>query len=179
VSIPSTNQLFVGTPYCVIQRFSQYHTRVEQLPADERMKIARAAEFVFQSISEPQLTGGQVRLIGIRGHADADLQKIGEARLAFEKQISEERAKEVASALINAIKANAYKLNARSPPQGDPYHPVIQGVGATMLLNRSPRNESERAQNRRVEIFLLRDWISLLASRDFNLPPQKPDGFLA
>src|SRR5687767_7584374 len=100
-------QLFSGQPFCTIQGFSQYKTRVDQLPLTERKKLENAAEFVAKSYYDPALTGGFVIAIGIRGHADQDFPKTGQARLDSERKMSEDRAKDVAAALVKAIKARA------------------------------------------------------------------------
>ena len=131
-----------------------------------------AAKFVINSLLKPVMTGGIVMAVGIRGHADQDLQKTGKARLDFEQKVSEERAKQVAAALMKAIKAKAFLLEAPLP-SGEPFEPVIEGVGATMLLKRNPANEQERSLNRRVDIFLLRDWEPLTQLPTFDVPPQK------
>jgi hypothetical protein len=167
------NMIFLGPPYCTISRFSQYITRVDQLPAAEQKKVDNAAEFVINSFLKPTLTGGIIVSVGMRGHADQDLLKTGRARLDFEQKVSEERAKEVAAALMKAIKARAFRLNITRLPAGDPFEPVIEGMGARMLLKSRPANEYERSLNRRVEIFLLRDLASLTQAADFNIPPQK------
>jgi flagellar motor protein MotB len=121
----------------------------------------------------PALTGGIIVAIGVRGHADQDLLKTGHARLEFEQRVSEERAKEVAGTLLKAIKAKASRLVSGLLPHGDMFEPAIEGMGARMLLKNPPVNEYERSLNRRVEIFFLRDWVSLAQMGDFDIPAQK------
>ena len=170
---PAMRQLlFSGSPYCTISHFSQYHTHVSQLPASERRKLEDAAEFVLQSYSNPLLTRGFVVAIGVRGHADQDLLKTGRARLDFEQKISEQRAEEVADVLVEAIKARAFRLLAKTILVGDPFDPIVEGVGARMLARPHPLNEQDRLLNRRVEVFFLRD-ASALTDANFDLPPQK------
>jgi hypothetical protein len=167
-------KVFSGQPFCTISQFSQYVTRVDQLPGAEQKKVHDAAECVIKSFLKPASNGGIVVAIGIRGHADQDLLKNGQARLAFEQKVSEERAKEVAAALTKEIKARSFRLVAgKLLLTGDPFEPVIEGMGARMLLKNHPANEYERSLNRRVEIFLLRDSTSLAQMADFDLPAQK------
>jgi outer membrane protein OmpA-like peptidoglycan-associated protein len=167
------NMVFSVPPYCAISHFSQYHTKVEQLPEPEQRKVDDAAEFVLNSFRNPTLTGGMVMAIGVRGHADQDLLKSGSARLEFEQKISEERAKEVAAALIKAIKTRSMRLNITPLPAGDPFDPVIEGAGARMLLYPHAANEFQRSSNRRAEIFLLCDRSLFAHAASFDLPPQK------
>jgi outer membrane protein OmpA-like peptidoglycan-associated protein len=166
-------QIFFGQPYCTISQFPEHLTSIEQLPAVERNKIDDAAEFVVDSLLRPTHTGGIVIAIGIRGHADQELKNRGPARLDFEQKISEERASRVASALNNAIRDEAYRLEAAPLPEGDPFELVIEGVGAKMLLKNHPTNDHDRALNRRVDIFFLKDWAALSRMDEFDVPPQK------
>jgi hypothetical protein len=165
--------LFIGAPFATISGFSQYHSRVAQLPAVQHKKIAEAAEFVITSYVTPAATGGFVVAIGVRGHADKDLAKQGTTRTDFEQKISEDRARDVAAALLEAIDGRAFRLPGVPSPEGDPFQPIVIGVGATMLARPHPMNEQDRAANRRVEIFFLRDFSALAQSGDFPVPPQK------
>lgn len=176
--IPSALQalrpkIFFGQPYCTISKFPEHLTSIEQLPAIERNKIDDAAKFVVDSLLRPAHTGGMVIAIGIRGHADQELSKTGQAKLDFEQKISEERASRVATALNDAICDDAYRLEVAPLPEGDPFEPVIEGVGAKMLLKSHPANDYERALNRRVDIFFLKDWAALSRMDEFDVPPQK------
>jgi hypothetical protein len=166
-------QIFFGQPYCTISQFPEHQTGIEQLPATERNKIDNAAKFVVDSLLRPAHTGGIVVAIGIRGHSDSELKKTGQSKLDFEQKISEERANQVAIALNNAIRDEAYRLDAAPLPEGDPFEPLIEGVGAKMLIRSHPANDRDRALNRRVDIFFLKDWAALSRMDEFDVPPQK------
>jgi flagellar motor protein MotB len=170
---PALKFIFFGSPYCTVSRFSRDGVKVEQLPASEQAKIQDAASFVIRSFQNPTMTGGVVMAVGIRGHSDQDLQKTGKARREFETRISKERAEQVSASLIKAIKAKAFILDPHRIPAGDPLVPVVLGVGATMQVNTNPVTDSERSLNRRVDIFLLRDWESLARSSGFDIPAQR------
>jgi len=178
--LPSDQQvcrtIFFGRPYITISKFASHSSDVGQLPPEERRKIQDVAELVINSHLDPGPTGGLVVAIGLLGHADKDLTKSGKARTDSEQKISEERAEAVAKALTKAIVERGHRLDAAPPPPGDPYDYVIEGRGASMLVKAQPVNESERALNRRVDIFLLRDTSLLSNAGDFPVPPQKSFG---
>jgi hypothetical protein len=159
-------QLFSGKPYCTVGHFSKHHKSVDQLPPQERKKIQDAADFVAKSFSDPQLAGGFVIAIGIRGHADQDSSKSGIAQTDSEKKTSEEYANEVALALMRAIKLRAVHFGADSMPLGEPFDAIVEGIGAKMPV----KNQA----GGRVEVFLHQDKTLLLkATSHFDLPPQK------
>jgi flagellar motor protein MotB len=178
--LPSDEQLsrtiFFGRPYTTISKFANHSSDVSQLPPEERRKIQDVADLVIKSHIEPEPTGGLVVAIGLLGHADQDLTKSGKARTDSEKKISEERAQAVAKALTKAIVEKGHLLDATPAPPGDPYDYVIEGRGASNLVKTRPANEKERALNRRVDIFLLKDISVVSSAGDFPVPPQRSFG---
>ena len=124
------------------------------------------------SFTQPTATGGFVVAIGIRGHSGPDPPKHGQARLDFEQKVSEQRAEEVADILMDAIRVRIGRLGVRTIPTGDPFDPIIEGVGAAMPV-RGATTAALADSNGRVEIFLLRDSSIHTAAASFDLPPQK------
>jgi flagellar motor protein MotB len=179
-SLPSDEQMsrtiFFGRPYVTISKFADHSSDLSKLPPEERRKIQDVAELVINSHLDPGPTGGLVVAIGMLGYADKDLTKSGKARTDSEQQTSVDRAEAVAKALTKAIVERGHRLDASPPPSGDPYDYVIEGRGANNPVKAQPTNEAERALNRRVDIFLIRDTSLLSNAGDFPVPPQKSFG---
>jgi hypothetical protein len=154
-TLPLTN----GRRY-VVDRYGQYRHDVRSLPPHARKIIWDAAGYVIESL----LSSWPVVAILLRGHADQDLLKTGEARLKFEKEISEQRAQEVKDEFDDALTTMSWRL--ASDPDARSLDSIawqVEGVGATMLVVRPrshpPLTEAERSLNRRVEIFLAQSYI--------------------
>jgi len=134
----------VGRPPCphpaqaTISRFPRYAETLESLPAAERQKIREIAGIILRSHQpgcEPIL---QVDLVG---HADRDFQR----GPGFEQAISTRRTLKLQRALQQLIGNQA--ISSRIAWQA-------RGLGARRLAILNPKNESERARNRRVEVIL-------------------------
>lgn len=123
-----------------VSRFARYQNTVGSLPPPEQQKLRSIAILIRESFRPGCRRIRTVRLIG---HADRDIQR----GPAFESRISIERARGVEQALKRLIGSPAISshINWQS-----------RGVGASSLVVSNPRNEQERARNRRVEILLSR-----------------------
>jgi uncharacterized protein DUF4056 len=122
--------------------FPRYQQRVQSLSVQERTKIDRIAGLIVRSHrpgSRP------IREVSLIGHADRDQQR----GRAFEVKISRDRAREIQRALVSAAirQSRSRVLVARLRWR-------IEGAGATQMIARSPRSESDRARNRRVDVFM-------------------------
>ena len=168
-------RIFFGKPYCTLGQFPKQVADVAQLPGTEQRKIEQAAQFVITSLLTPTHTGGIVLAVGLRGHCYEESDKKGLERAQEDQALSRERARSVADALLEAVKLVARKLSAARPPVGEPFDPIICGVGATAPLNDKPANDFERGLNRRVEVFFFKDFEVLGedAAARFDLPAQK------
>lgn len=132
-----------GTPPCpgrtqrTVSHFPRYGEGIASLPPSEQQKLRQIAGIILSS----RHTGCKPELqVDLVGHADRDFQR----GPAFEHQISIRRAlavQRVLQQLIGKTVSSGIVWQAR-------------GVGARNLLVKSPRNEQERARNRRVEIIL-------------------------
>jgi flagellar motor protein MotB len=133
-SCPSQNNLAIW-----IGRFARYGNTIQALPREEQARIGQIARHIISSYGP----GCQpIRTIRLIGHADRDLQR----GAAFEKKISGDRAQVVQEALIRAI--NNPKVSQQITWQRT-------AEGASQLIVRNPKTESDRARNRRVEVILI------------------------
>ena len=121
-----------------VSGFPRYQNSVRSLPPVEQQKIRSIARLISQSF---QPGCPPIRTVRLVGHADRDVQR----GAVFEKRISAERALAVQQALKQLISNPA--ISSRIAWDAG-------GVGATSLVVPNPRNEAERARNRRVEIWL-------------------------
>jgi hypothetical protein len=134
-----------------IRGFSQYKTTVMSLPTSERLLADEVAEFIFKSFWPGRYPVVRVELVG---HADVD-----QKGPVFERNISEDRAKEVMQYLKNKVFDLARDFKS-APSAADPskikWDP--RGVGAKEPAaenkgkNPNTLTEHQRALNRRVEI---------------------------
>ena len=106
----------------VISRFPRYSRSLTALPAAEREKIEWTARFVVNGLSTGQQSIRTIRLIG---HSDMDTPR----RPTFEHQIALERARDIGTALSQAI--NLVGGNGAVPPYSSRLAWEVQSVGAT------------------------------------------------
>lgn len=128
----------------VVSGFTQYRTKVSDLPPVERNKVDATAQHIIASFGF-----GRKPVIGVLlvGHADQDLGKGPD----FEHRMSLERGGEVEEALRLAL-----DRRAAGPRAGQVKSIVmrVEGMGARQRLHAYPRDETQRAANRRVAIYL-------------------------
>jgi outer membrane protein OmpA-like peptidoglycan-associated protein len=132
-----------------VSRFPRYSHSVASLPAPEREKIDRIARFVAHALRSGRESVRTIRLVG---HADLDTPR----RPALEHRIASARAQEVLSALWHAIDQRERGPERPAPPYSSRVAWEVHSAGATRLAVPSPRTESDRSRNRRVEISLIR-----------------------
>jgi outer membrane protein OmpA-like peptidoglycan-associated protein len=133
-SCPDRNNLAIW-----ISRFARYGNTIQALPREEQARIGQIARYIISSYG----SGCQpIRTIRLIGHADRDPQRGS----AFEKKISGDRAQVVQEALIRAI--NNPKISQQITWQRT-------AEGASRLIVRNPKTESDRSRNRRVEVILI------------------------
>jgi hypothetical protein len=125
----------------VVSGFPRYRAEPASLPASERQKISMIAAHIVRR-ARSNLAVRRVRLVG---HADHDP---GQGP-AFERRISGQRAEHVRAALLNAI-----ERASGSRDTGPRIAWQIVATGASRPAVRNPRSETDRARNRRVEIWL-------------------------
>ena len=125
----------------VVSGFMRHRAEPTSLPASERQKISMIAAHIVRSARSTQA----VRRVRLVGHADRDPGR----GPAFERRISGQRAEHVRAALLDAIeRASGSKYaGARIAWQ-------IVATGASRPAIRNARSETDRARNRRVEIWL-------------------------
>lgn len=132
-----------------IRGFPRYKNLAKLLPKREQDKINQLAQIVVKSFSSVR----PIHTIQLIGHADIDTPR----QPSFEKKISGERALEVQKALVNAI--NNLSRSSKRPPGTSSFSSRINwqrvAVGASQLAVPNPKTETDRLQNRRVEIVLL------------------------
>jgi hypothetical protein len=116
--------------------WGRYHRQVSQLPPDQRRALIEVGEAIKQSFQPRRVA---VRGVRVEGHADYDTPR----NLQRERQVSLERAEAVATWL------KAYV----GPRIAGGISCEIRGFGATRL-KAALTGESNRRQNRRVEILL-------------------------
>ena len=114
------------TPDLLVQRWAQYQSDVPSLSPEEIAKIEAMATQIVVSFA----TSFPVRAVLLQGHADYDHLKTGAAREEFELDISGRRA--------------------------DPVRTDQVDLGSMRRVHTMPKSEQQRAQNRRVEVFLAR-----------------------
>jgi hypothetical protein len=148
----SASPMQVSTGVCssrldgVIRGWGQYQDTVQLLPAPEQAKIAQMADLIVESFT----TSGCIPLgqIVVIGHADKDLHGT-----AFEKKVSDERAKSVAAALSSAIIERFKQRGIQRLPKGAiAFIPSPAGVGATQPDQANIPRVTNRLLNRRVEV---------------------------
>ncbi|WP_180982613.1 OmpA family protein [Methylocella silvestris] len=148
-----------------VSGFTQYKTHVSDLPASESAKIDAVADAIVTSYR-----AGRHPIIGVLivGHADQDLSR----GVAFEQEISIERAECVREALLSSLQSRTGA--GLMPLQVKEAAVRTAGVGATQRVVTHPINEAQRAQNRRVVLYLAES-ITPVVPLDgfFPVPPQK------
>ncbi|MCY7277810.1 MAG: hypothetical protein LH702_29750 [Phormidesmis sp. CAN_BIN44] len=141
---PNANQQVIRE---VIGGFSRYRHTVASLPQSEQQKIDRVAQLVVASFQK----GDQpIHRITVVGHADRDLQRGS----SFERKISGDRAQEVQQALMQKIDSLS-KQQGHQRSLSSAIHWRQRQVGSSDRVLQNPVTETERARNRRVEIFLV------------------------
>ena len=122
----------------VISGFPRYHQTVGSLPWEERQKTELIGAWIRRSFEV-----GCSPILGVRvvGYADRDPHR----GPVFEQRISLDRARAVELAL---------KTSVGSAPVYSNIVWQTMGAGTTSLIVPIPRNELERARNRRVEVWL-------------------------
>jgi hypothetical protein len=151
----------------VISGFPEYDV---DLTFGQRVEMNRIAQRIVDSQSGPN----PVSAVVIVGYADRDLRannpnhQPGETRKQFEKRMSDSRAEGARRYLKSRILGLSHfhgAIGLINDLIDDPRRMKVVGMGASDLIVENPRNESDRALNRRVEIFLV-----------FTVPhPPRPD----
>jgi outer membrane protein OmpA-like peptidoglycan-associated protein len=126
-----------GHARLAVSGFPRYRFDVASLPKTEQQKLGTIAALIMSSYRPGCVPILQVDVIG---HADRDLLR----GRSFEHEISLRRALRFQRALQGLI---AVPVRSRIAWQA-------RGVGAQRLLIVSPKNEAQRARNRRLEIIL-------------------------
>lgn len=151
-----------------VSGFSRYSNAI---PPQEKAKILKLAQLIVQS----HKSGQPIRTIQLVGHADRDVQR----GVNFEKKISGDRALSIRAALSSTIEHLSQTPGAAyapMPPISTRLNWQQISAGATQRLIQTPRSESERARNRRVEILMspIRPWFqsSLTQRTSFSLVHQ-------
>jgi hypothetical protein len=127
----------VGLQTRTVEGWSRYKRQVKELPSKQQKILAEVKNLIVSSY-RPGCR--PVRIVQIDGHADFDTPRNPKR----EQQYSEERAQVVMNWLkdhVGSSIASKIKWSAR-------------GLGATQAKVARPKNESDRQQNRRVEIEL-------------------------
>lgn len=133
-----------GSPPCsgptrmVVSRFPRYGENIAALPPAEQQRVRQIASVI---LSSRHAGCSPILQIDLAGHADRDSQR----GPAFEHRISARRALALQRALQQMIANPA--ISSRIVWQA-------RGSGARNLVAKNPKNESERARNRRVEVVL-------------------------
>jgi outer membrane protein OmpA-like peptidoglycan-associated protein len=133
-----------GGPSCpspmqvTVARFPRYAEAVASLPPTEQRKVREIVGVILGSHRPGCKPVLQVDLVG---HADRDYQR----GPAFEQRMSTRRALALLRALQQLIGSEAISSSIAWQ---------ARGVGARKLLVNNPRNESDRARNRRVDVVL-------------------------
>jgi hypothetical protein len=131
--------------------FPRYRRDVAALPLQERAKFDSLARRIVSAYGTAQ----QINAIGIVGHADLDTPR----RPAVEMKMSEDRALRARQALVDAIYKHAAgtRWAALCPPLPARINWHLSALGAKELRVATPRTETDRRRNRRVEVRLLRE----------------------
>ena len=152
-----------------VSGFTRYKTKATDLPAAERAKIDDVADRIAQG-RQP----GHRPIVGVLlvGHSDQDLSRGPE----FERKVSLDRANEIRDALVRAVKRRGGAALAI-------VHTIdvamrTTGIGARERVFTSPKNEAQRAANRRVVMFLAEASTPNGPRVDstYPVPPQKAHG---
>jgi outer membrane protein OmpA-like peptidoglycan-associated protein len=153
----------------IVGGFTRYKTQVADLPPVEQIKLNTVADRIVNGFRT-----GNFPVVGVlfAGHADQDLAR----GAAFEREISLERDGRVRDALLRAVQSRAGSgLLALQVKE------VIMrtvGFGASQRVFTNPVNETQRATNRRVVMFIADanlPSVSLLGET-FPVPRQKHQG---
>ena len=126
-----------GIAQRTVYGWGRYYRQVRQLPPDQRRALIEIGEAIKRGF---QPGGTDVRAVQIEGHSDYDTPR----NLQRERQVSVQRAEAVATWLKTYV----------GPRIAGRISWTIRGLGATRL-RAAPTSESNRRQNRRVEIILL------------------------
>jgi flagellar motor protein MotB len=151
-------RVFFGKPYSTLGRFPKRIADVDELPKSERRKLQQTADFVVKSLGNPVLTAGVVIAVGLRGHSYDDSEQKGLRRAQEDKELSFGRAQSVADALMDLLQIAIERLGPAQTAPEELLVPMIDGVGLRAPVRNNPANEFERSLNRRVEVFLLKDF---------------------
>lgn len=125
----------------IIMGWSQYRQRVEELPQSQQDVVRAIGDAIISSF-RPKCS--PVREVRIQGHADYDTPR----NLDREQRMSKGRAQQVTNWLKNYVTS---MVGAEKANQIVWVPPV--GFGAARL-KAPPTKESNRSQNRRVEVFV-------------------------
>lgn len=154
-------------PPVTVSGFSQYKTRLADLPPNEQAKVDAVAERIVAGYRPARLPIVGVLLVG---HADQDLSR----GAVFEQNISVERAQRTLEGLCRALTKRADSQLVALRFKEIAMRAVGSGARQRVLLN--PLNEAQRASNRRVEIFLAEAVAPNLDLPASDLPSQKALG---
>lgn len=138
------------TPDLLVHRWAQYQSDVPSLSPEETAKIEAMAAQIVVSFATPL----PVRAVLLQGHADYDHLKTGATREEFELDISRRRARAVRDELHQRIDRHA--RSAHEALLAFMLYWQVQGFGSKRRVHTMPKTEQQRAQNRRVEVFLAR-----------------------
>ena len=157
----------ITPPLSTLSGFSQYKTLTADLPAGERDKLDALADRILAGYRP-----ARVPIVGVLavGHADQDVSR----GVAFEQAISLERARQVLRDLQQALRRRAASTQVLSLALQVAMRPVASG--ARQRLFTQPNGETQRAANRRVELFLA-EAVAPWPSLDIDaIPRQKAIG---
>jgi hypothetical protein len=137
------------TPYDFrVHRWEQYRSDVHNLHKSDLLEIDSLVDLILGSASTP----APVRGVLLQGHADYDLRRSGKAREEFEHEISKKRA----NAVFEYIK-KSFATRPITPEQEAVLVEMAwkkEALGSTQRIFKPAKNEDERSQNRRVDIFV-------------------------
>ena len=136
------------TPKCVnstheINGFPEYAVNPDKLSIQQQATLLRVASEIAASLSTDHPI---VALLAV-GHADVAMRKPPAERPAFEHTISQQRAENAASLIMNEVR----RLSGTDSPT---VKTRAIGVGSTQRVVQNPRTEAERRANRRVVLLL-------------------------
>ena len=136
------------TPKCInstheINGFPEYAVNPDKLSIQQQATLLRIASEIAASLSTDHPI---VALLAV-GHADTAMRKPPAERPAFEHTISQQRAENAASLIMNEVRRLAGTGSQTVKTRAI-------GVGSTQRVVQNPRTEPERRANRRVVILL-------------------------
>ncbi len=135
-------------PDFVLSGFPEYKTTVSSLDAAQRIELHRAAHAVVNSMA----TSAPVRAILVIGNADVALRKGVSERTAFELEVSQARADNGLSVLLDEIARISLNPAARYL-----FKTRAVGIGSSNRKVIGAATEAQMRQNRRVEFILFHE----------------------